>query len=102
MSVCVNILDSAARALPPPRGQLASTSVFAHVEATLASAGIGLLPNCMAATNPLLHRVLPEFEHPASYWAVLRDDVRCSHPVQLLLAEIREHAALVARNSALG
>ncbi|MGY4719468.1 LysR family transcriptional regulator [Naumannella huperziae] len=89
----VDDLDMATRGLPAPAGSLASTSVFAHVETTLASGGIGLLPDYMAAMHPRLRRVVPGFEHPLSYWAVLREEALRSRPVHLMLNQIRRQGA---------
>lgn len=50
-----------------------STNVFVHVEATRASAGLGLLPCFMADRHPDLVRVLPEaVSVQLTYWLVTR------------------------------
>ncbi|WP_176455768.1 LysR family transcriptional regulator [Enemella evansiae] len=74
-SLQVDELDLATERLPAPRQAMRSTSVFVHVETTLASAGIGILPDFMADPEPRLVRVLAdEYAHPADYWAVIREE----------------------------
>ncbi|NNG21366.1 LysR family transcriptional regulator [Naumannella sp. ID2617S] len=72
-SLQVDELDLATASLPTPAYAMRSTSVFVHVRTTLASAGIGILPDFMADTEPRLVRVLGEdYAHAADYWAVIR------------------------------
>ena len=47
------------RHLPGATAQFMSTNIFAHVEATRAAGGIGLLPAFMASRHPELIRLLP-------------------------------------------
>jgi DNA-binding transcriptional LysR family regulator len=47
------------RHLPGATAQFMSTNIFAHVEATRAGGGIGLLPGFMACRHPELIRLLP-------------------------------------------
>lgn len=72
----VDALDMAVEALPLTRSGVRSTSVFAQISATAASAGVGVLPLFLAeerAARGELTRLLPgEFEHSLSYWAVVR------------------------------
>lgn len=84
----VDDLDEAARRLPTPRSSLRSTSVFAHVAAVLADAGIGLLPDFMAAGESGLKPVLPEFAHHTSYWAITRTESQRSTAVRNVLAAL--------------
>ncbi|MGJ0204071.1 LysR substrate-binding domain-containing protein [Leucobacter sp. gxy201] len=71
----VDDLDAARKGLPKSLPTISSTSVFAHVAATAASAGIGILPHFLAHEHPSLVPVLPDdYEHRADYWAVARED----------------------------
>jgi len=56
----VDDLDVATSFAPAMRESVTSTNVFVHVEATRASAGIGLLPCFMADRHDDLVRVLPD------------------------------------------
>jgi DNA-binding transcriptional LysR family regulator len=47
------------RHLPGSNAKFMSTNIFAHVEATRAGGGIGLLPAFMASMHPDLTRILP-------------------------------------------
>ncbi len=74
-SLQVDELDRALRELPASPPSLRSTSVFAHIEATAAGAGIGILPDFAADADPRLVRVLDGvWSHPLAYWAVARDE----------------------------
>lgn len=76
-SLQVDELDRAVQQLPAPPPSIRSTSVFAHVEATAAGAGIGVLPDFLADDDERLVPVLREqYAHPLSYWAVVRDGPR--------------------------
>ncbi|PRC51792.1 LysR family transcriptional regulator, partial [Mycobacterium sp. ITM-2017-0098] len=58
---------------PAMRESVTSTNVFVHVEATRASAGLGLLPCFMADRHPDEIRVLPEaVSIQLTYWLVTR------------------------------
>lgn len=74
-SLTIDELDRATESLPPmPRG-ITSTSVFSHIAATKASAGIGILPDFLADLEPDLVRLLPEdYAHAATYWVVGREE----------------------------
>lgn len=74
-SLQVDELDRAVQALPPSPPSIRSTNVFAHVEATAAGAGIGVLPDFLGEPDPRLVPVLPgAYSHPLAYWAVARDE----------------------------
>lgn len=94
----VDELDEATHGLPVPQTSLRSTSVFAHVAAVRADAGIGLLPDFMARGEPELVRVLPTYGHAASYWAVAREESRRSAAVRAVLGALLhpEHPAPAA------
>ena len=69
----VDDLDLATSFAPAMRESVTSTNVFVHVEATRASAGIGLLPCFMADRHHDLVRVLAESVSPRlTYWLVTR------------------------------
>lgn len=69
----VDDLDLAASFAPAMRESVTSTNVFVHVEATRASAGIGLLPCFMADRHADLVRVLAEsVSIRLTYWLVTR------------------------------
>jgi DNA-binding transcriptional LysR family regulator len=71
----IDELDLAVDELPPTRPSMRSTSVFAHLAATVAGAGIGLMPDYVARLAPGLRRILAEeYHHPISYWAVTREE----------------------------
>ena len=96
-SLQVDDLDLAAQALPASPASVRSTSVFAHVEATAAGAGVGLLPDFLGDPDPRLVRVLDgRFAHPLRYWAVTRDQGPRNPVVAEALDAIRAHIAAVA------
>lgn len=69
----VDDLDLAPSFAPAMHESVTSTNVFVHVEATRASAGLGLLPCFMADRHDDLVRVLPETVSVClSYWLVAR------------------------------
>ena len=69
----VDDLDVATSFAPAMRESVTSTNVFVHVEATRASAGIGLLPCFMADRHDDLVRVLPDaVAIQLTYWLVTR------------------------------
>lgn len=71
----VQDLDAALTKLPRMRQGISSTNVYAHLTATLAGAGIGLLPDFMAEAQPDLAPILgDQFSHPATFWAVVRQE----------------------------
>ena len=93
-SLQVDELDRAVQSLPAGPASIRSTSVFAHVEAAAAGAGIGLLPDFMGDADPRLVRVLDGvYTHPLAYWAVTRDEGPRNPVVAEALAAIREHVA---------
>ncbi|GAB3708649.1 LysR family transcriptional regulator [Mariniluteicoccus flavus] len=93
-SLQIDELDLATGPLPRMRGTMRSTSVFVHVETTLASAGIGILPDFMADQLDGLVRVLPEqYAHPADYWAVIRDESLRNPAVGATMDALRRAAA---------
>jgi DNA-binding transcriptional LysR family regulator len=64
-SLQVDELDRALQELPDSPASVRSTSVFAHVEATAAGAGIGILPDFLGDADPRLTRVLDgAYAHP--------------------------------------
>lgn len=68
-------LDLAKEALPAMQASVAATSVTAHVTATAAGAGIGLLPDYLAEGDDRLVPVLAdEFAHPMEYWLLARPE----------------------------
>lgn len=69
----VDDLDLASSFAPAMRESISSTNVFVHVEATRASAGLGLLPCFMADRHADLVRVLPaRVGVQVTYWLVTR------------------------------
>ncbi|NNH02737.1 LysR family transcriptional regulator [Microbacterium ulmi] len=91
-SLQVDELDRAVQSLPASPPSIRSTSVFAHVEATAAGAGIGLLPDFLADPDPRLIRVLDgSYAHPLAYWAVARDEGPRNPVVAEALAVLRAH-----------
>ncbi|MEU1973403.1 LysR family transcriptional regulator [Microbacterium sp. NPDC019599] len=93
-SLQVDELDLAVQVLPASPASIRSTSVFAHVEAAAAGAGIGLLPDFLADADPRLVRVLDGiYSHPLAYWAVTRDEGPRNPVVAEALGAIREHLA---------
>ncbi|NNH70410.1 LysR family transcriptional regulator [Nocardia uniformis] len=69
----VDDLDLASSFAPAMRESISSTNVFVHVEATRASAGLGLLPCFMADRHADLVRVLPDrVGVQLTYWLVAR------------------------------
>ncbi|MDN6376739.1 LysR family transcriptional regulator [Corynebacterium sp.] len=84
----VDELDLGIRRIADYRYGISSTSVFAHIAATLAGSGIGLLPD-FAVDDPRLVPVLAEeFSHAASYWAVVRDENYRNPAVRACLAAL--------------
>ncbi|MFW0152886.1 LysR family transcriptional regulator [Mycobacterium sp. smrl_JER01] len=71
----VDDLDLATSFAPSMRESVTSTNVFVHVEATRASAGIGLLPCFMADRHRDLIRILAdEVSIKLTYWLVTRSE----------------------------
>ncbi|WP_227718649.1 LysR family transcriptional regulator [Micrococcus sp. FDAARGOS_333] len=68
-------LDLAREALPAMETSVSATSVTAHVTATAAGAGIGLLPDYLAEGDERLVPVLADdFAHPMDYWLLARPE----------------------------
>ncbi|TQL43623.1 DNA-binding transcriptional LysR family regulator [Leucobacter komagatae] len=89
----VDELDAAHQRLPLGKPSISSTSVFAHVSATLESAGIGILPDYLAEQYGTLRRVLPTaYEHPVEYWAVVREEGFRKPAVALTIQALVDHA----------
>lgn len=96
-SLQVDELDRAIHALPASPPSIRSTSVFAHVEATAAGAGIGVLPDFLGERDPRLVPVLRgAYSHPLAYWAVARDEGARNLAVAETLAAIVAHTRAVA------
>jgi len=86
----VDDLDLARRFAPTMRESVTSTNVFVHVEATRASAGLGLLPCFMADRHDDLIRVLPDaVAIQLTYWLVTRPDTLRRPEVSAVVAAIR-------------
>ena len=87
----VDDLDLAASFAPAMRESVTSTNVFVHVEATRASAGIGLLPCFMADRHPDLVRILAQqVSAQLSYWLVARAEALRRPEVAAVVDAIRE------------
>ncbi|MDH6196308.1 DNA-binding transcriptional LysR family regulator [Mycobacterium frederiksbergense] len=90
----VDDLDMAASFAPMMRESVTSTNVFVHVEATRATAGLGLLPCFMADRHEDLVRVLPEqLTVRLSYWLVARAETLRRPVVAAVVDAIREQMA---------
>jgi DNA-binding transcriptional LysR family regulator len=86
----VDDLDLARSVAPDMRESVTSTNVFVHVEATRASAGLGLLPCFMADRHDDLVRVLPDaVALQLSYWLVTRAETLRRPEVAAVVAAIR-------------
>lgn len=86
----VDDLDLATSFAPAMRESVTSTNVFVHVEATRASAGLGLLPCFMADRHPDLVRVLPEaVSIRLAYWLVTRAETLRRPEVAAVVDAIR-------------
>lgn len=90
----VDDLDLARSVAPGMRESITSTNVFVHVEATRASAGLGLLPCFMAARHDDLVRVLPDtVALQLSYWLVTRAETMHRPEVAAVFDAIRTRMA---------
>src|SRR3954469_5791803 len=86
----VDDLDLARSFAPTMRESVTSTNVFVHVEATRASAGLGLLPCFMADRHDDLVRVLPaEVGLLLTYWLVARTETLRRPEVAVFVDAIR-------------
>jgi DNA-binding transcriptional LysR family regulator len=89
-SLQVDELDAATLRLPASPPSIRSTSVFAHMEATAAGAGIGVLPDFLADVDERVVPVLRDaYAHPLSYWAVVRDEGPRNQAVAATLEALR-------------
>ncbi|MGE2714661.1 LysR family transcriptional regulator [Mycolicibacterium litorale] len=87
----VDDLDSATGFAPSMRESVTSTNVFVHVEATRASAGLGLLPCFMADRHDDLVRVLPQaVSVRLTYWLVTRAETLRRPEVAAVVEAIRD------------
>ncbi len=76
--------------LPAPRSSFQASSIFAQLEAVRSGAGIGLLPNFMAASSSGLLPVLADdFRRQLPIWAVARAESLRSAAVQAVLGALR-------------
>lgn len=100
----VDDLDLAPNFTPTMRESVTSTNVFVHVEATRASAGIGLLPCFMADRHSDLQRILPDaIAVKLTYWLVTRSETLRRPEVSAVVDAIRavvneQRAALLGEN----
>ncbi|MGE2735536.1 LysR family transcriptional regulator [Mycolicibacterium vaccae] len=86
----VDDLDRATSFAPAMRESVTSTNVFVHVEATRASAGLGLLPCFMADRHADLVRVLPDaVSIRLTYWLVTRAETLRRPEVAAVVDAIR-------------
>lgn len=86
----VDDLDLASGFVPGMRESVTSTNVFVHVEATRASAGLGLLPCFMADRHPDLVRVLADsVAVRLGYWLVAHAETVRRPEVAAVVAAIR-------------
>lgn len=89
----VHELDAALTKLPRMRAGISSTNVYAHLTATLESAGIGLLPDFVADAHPGLVTVLGEhFAHRATFWAVVRHESLRNPAVATVYQALKDYA----------
>ncbi len=90
----VDDLDLASSFAPTMRESVTSTNVFVHVEATRASAGLGLLPCFMADRHSDLVRVLPDkADVRLTYWLVARAETLRRPEVSAVLQALRATVA---------
>lgn len=96
----VDDLDLATSFAPAMRESVTSTNVFVHVEATRASAGLGLLPCFMADRHPDLVRVLAtDVSIRLTYWLVTRAETlrrpEVSAVVEAIVARMAEQRTVL-------
>ncbi len=90
----VDDLDLASSFVPAMRESVTSTNVFVHVEATRASAGLGLLPCFMADRHADLVRVLADsVTVTLGYWLVARIETLRRPEVAAVVTAIRAMVA---------
>lgn len=88
----VQDLDAALAELPHMRTGISSTNVYAHLTATLAGAGIGLLPDFMADSHPGLVPVLEtKFSYAATFWAVVRQESQRNPAVTTVYQALQDY-----------
>lgn len=90
----IDDLDVGRRIVPEMADAVTSTQVFAHVAATRAGAGLGLLPTFLADEHDDLVRVLPsEIAATVDYWLVTRSEALRRPAVAATVAELTGGAA---------
>jgi DNA-binding transcriptional LysR family regulator len=97
----LDYLDEISKGLRP---KLQSSSLVAQLEATVAGAGICVLPHFMASRHPQLTRVLPAaVELTRTFWLIvhaeLKDVARVRATVDFLVREVKAHRALFLPDS---
>lgn len=75
--------------------RLRSTSINVQAAMTRAGAGIGILPDFVAAANPALTRILPEIELSRRFWLVTHADGHNAPRIQTVSAWLREASATI-------
>jgi DNA-binding transcriptional LysR family regulator len=86
----VDDLDVGRRHLASMQDSVTATNPFAHVEATRAGGGLGLLPTFLARRHPDLIRVLPDtVALRMPYWLVARPEDLRRPAVAAVLAELQ-------------
>ncbi|OLS99480.1 LysR family transcriptional regulator [Pseudonocardia sp. CNS-004] len=94
-------LDVGRRIVPEMRDAVTSTQVFAHIAATRAGAGLGLLPTFLAERHDDLVRVLPvEITATVDYWLVTRTEALRRPAVAATVAELKAGATALFAGTA--
>jgi DNA-binding transcriptional LysR family regulator len=83
-------LDYTGEYLKGWRSDVAVSSAMGQTEAVRAGAGIGILHDFMAKTDPDLVPVLPEHRLTRSYWIVVHEDLRAIRRVAAIAEFIAE------------
>ncbi|MTD54355.1 LysR family transcriptional regulator [Amycolatopsis pithecellobii] len=97
----IDDLDVGRRVVPEMRDAVTSTHVFAHVAATRAGAGLGLLPTFLAERHDDLVRVLPEeITGTVDYWLVTRTEALRRPAVAATVAQLKDSAAALSSGTA--
>lgn len=92
----IDDLDVGRRIVPEMQDAVTSTQVFAHVAATRAGAGLGLLPTFLAAGHDDLVRVLAsDVTAIVDYWLVTRTEALRRPAVAATVAELKATATAV-------
>ncbi|WP_033294682.1 LysR family transcriptional regulator [Amycolatopsis jejuensis] len=90
----IDDLDVGRRVVPDMREAVTSTNVFAHVAATRAGAGLGLIPTFLARQHEDLIQVMPdEITATVGYWLVTRVEALRRPAVAATVAELKAVAA---------